>query len=508
MKEKKVNVAIYGSGIAGLTAAVTLLEHGVRDVCVFEKRPFQGGAISNTPMCFLAVKNDERYQDRAFKIHAEYTQFSGNMVAARAWINNSYRIPAFVESLGLEKPECVETPYEDIGRTDGYTGGFPFGMNLGDTYILKGRGVGHGAALICLRAVQKIRKLGGEVIFNTSLIELIKEEQKVTGAIVKEKNVGTYQVIANDVIVATGGIGNAAPEMLKEETGYIYTDREMSDGGNFFCNSFFNDQMTGDGLKAVWKIGGKKSPILGCGRHLAYPGIVNHVAWLVKNQLSTIMEQPYLVVNQKGKRFIDEGENRRSANMAAAMRQQPGRIAYLIFDDDTMDHLEAEGTEYFYMIFPSVKIENGREQFRKVIEEDHNKHIYVAPTLENLAEQTGIDKETLLETVQWYNELCDKGHDDDFAKDPAYMRPVRKANFYCMKFVNVNYSQIGGITVDEKCHVLDREMNPIGHLYAAGDSAASVIYGPHTPNVTSISSVAYTQGMICADNIAKEQHVK
>ena len=70
MKEKKVNVAIYGSGIAGLTAAVTLLEHGVRDVCVFEKRPFQGGAISNTPMCFLAVKNDERYQDRAFKIHS------------------------------------------------------------------------------------------------------------------------------------------------------------------------------------------------------------------------------------------------------------------------------------------------------------------------------------------------------------------------------------------------------------------------------------------------------
>ena len=36
--------------------------------------------------------------------------------------------------------------------------------------------------------------------------------------------------------------------------------------------------------------------------------------------------------------------------MAAAMRQQPGRIAYLIFDDDTMTHLETEGTEYSYMI--------------------------------------------------------------------------------------------------------------------------------------------------------------
>ena len=149
------------------------------------------------------------------------------------------------------------------------------------------------------------------------------EEGAVTGAIVEEKDNDSYRVIAKDVIIATGGIGNAAPEMLKEETGYIYTDRELHNGGNYFCNSFFNDKMTGDGLKAVWKIGGKKSSILGSGRHLAYPGIVNYVPWLVKNQLSTIMEQPYLVVNQDGKRFIDEGENREickygSSNASAA----------------------------------------------------------------------------------------------------------------------------------------------------------------------------------------------
>ena len=59
--------------------------------------------------------------------------------------------------------------------------------------------------------------------------------------------------------------------------------------------------------------------------------------------------------------------------------------------------------------------------------------------------------------------------------------------------------------MDEKCRVLNEEMKPIKHLYAAGDSAASVIYGPYTPNVTSISSIAYVQGMISADNIAEGQ---
>lgn len=504
MREVNVNVAVFGSGIAGLTSAVTLLEKGVEDVVVFEKRPFQGGAISNTPMCFMTVKNDSVYQDKAFKTHAEYTSFSGNMAAARAWINNSWRIPEYIKSLGLDFEFFVETPLEEIGASDAYTGGFPFGMNLGDYYILKARGKGHGAALVCLRSAQKIKRLGGRLEFNTSLVELIKEGNKVIGAIVKEKNGETYKVNANAVIIATGGIGNAGKEMMKEETGYIYTDRECSDGGNLYCNSFFNDQMTGDGLKAVWDIGGAKGAIMGSGRNLAYPGILNNVPWIVRNQMVTIQEQPYLIVNSYGQRFIDEGENRRSANMAAAMRNQPGRIAYLIFDDDTMTRLETHGTEYFYMIFPAVQIIDGREQFREMIEVQKNKHIFMADTLEELADQAGIEKDQLLATVKRYNELCEKGHDDDFAKNPAYMFPVKKGKFYGMRLVNCIYSMIGGIEVNGKCEVLDKDMSPIENLYAAGDCAAGSIYGAYTPNVTSVSTISYTQGMICADSIAEK----
>lgn len=504
MREKRVNVAIFGSGLAGMSAAVTLLEHGVKNVAVFEKRPFQGGAVSNTPMCFLAVKNDPVYQDKAFKEHCLFTSFDGDMETARAWLNNSWRIPELIRGLGLDFDGFVETPLEEIGRNDGYTGGFPFGMNLGDYYILKARGKGHGAALICLRARQRIEKNGGEMIFNTALQELTMENGAVTGAIVKEKNGEAIRVLANHVIIATGGLGNAAKEMIWEETGYINTDRALSNGGNHYCNSFVNDQMTGDGLKAVWKIGGEKCKIMGAGRHIGYPGLLNYVPWITKNQIATIMEQPYLAVNQYGQRFIDEGENRRSANIAAAMRNQPGRVAYLIFDDATMKHLETQGTEYFYMIFPATIIENGREQFRQMIK-DGSKQVFLADTLEELAEQTGIEKEGLLQTVERYNTLCEKGHDDDFGKDPAYLRPVRKGNFYCIRMCNCTYSMVGGIHVNGKGQVLDQAHRPIPNLYAAGDCAAGCIYGDSTPNVTSVSSVSYTQGMICADTIADAQ---
>ncbi len=504
MTERNVNVAVFGSGIAGLTCALTLLQKGVKDVAVFEKRPFQGGAVSNTPMCFMSVKNDRAYQDRAFRAHNEASSFSCNMAAARAFINNSWRIPAFVSDLGVKYEMVVETPLEEIGRNDAYTGGFPFWMNLGDYYILKGRGKGHGAALVCLRAAQRIRKLGGDLVFNAALSSLIREDGRVTGAMVRMKDGTQLRVNANAVVIATGGIGNAGADLMLQETGYIYTDREGSDDGNAFCNSFFNDQATGDGLRAIWEAGGAHGPVMGAGRNLGYGGVLGFVPWLPRNQLITIMEQPYLVVNRHGKRFIDEGENRRSANIAAAMRSQPGRVAYLIFDDDTMTHLEKEGTEYHYMIFPATVIENGREQFRSTIEDAGSRHVFTADSLEELADKTGICRENLLETVRRYNRMCDQGYDEDFAKNPAYLRPVRKPKYYCIKMMNVTYSMIGGVCVNEKCQVLDNSSLPIPGLYAAGDLAASSVYGPAAPNVTSVSALAYVQGMICADSLAEQ----
>lgn len=186
------------------------------------------------------------------------------------------------------------------------------------------------------------------------------------------------------------------------------------------------------------------------------------------------------------------------------MKNQPGRIAFLIFDDATMTRLEEHGTEYSYMIFPAEKIVDGRKQFQEMIHQRHNKHVFACDSIEELAGAAGIHKEHLLKTVERYNQLCDKGHDDDFGKKPEFLQPVRYGKIYALEMCNCTYNIIGGIRINEECQVLTGDGTPIEGLYAAGDLAAGDIFGYCTPNVCAVSTIAYTQGMICADVLAEK----
>ncbi len=501
MKVIQTEIAVMGSGLAGLAAAVTLAEKGVK-VSVFERRPFQGGAVSNTPMITMATRNERKYQDRAFEVHNEFTNYNGNMALARSWINNSWRIPDFVADLGLDFLGKVETSYEELGNINAYTGGFPKGMNLGDYYLLKPRGKGHGAALICLKAAQKIEKLGGKIYYNSALKNLVVEDGSVVGAIVEEKGGESIKVECKAVIVATGGFSDN-PEMIKEYTGHIYTDRHCNNGGDVYFNHFLNGQMYGEGHKAVWEVGGAKGPTGIYGRLLPGEGIVGYVPWITRNQLFTVAEQPYLKVNRNGQRFINEAVGVSSMSEGTAIKNQPGKYAYLIFDEDTLGHLEEVGTEHSYMIFRADKLINLQEQFREVIEEQGNKHVFVADTLEELCENAGINKEGLLNTVERYNRFCQNGYDEDFGKNPDYLYPVKKGKFYCLRLYTCSYHVIGGISTNGKCEVVNGEQVPIKGLYSAGDCTAGDIYGNPPLSACGLSSISLSLGLVCADNAAE-----
>ena len=114
MRIEKTDVLIMGSGLCGLTAANTALDAGA-DVILVEKRPFQGGGVSNTPMQVLVVRDDPAYQNRAFKIHMDYTNWNANPHVVRAWMKNTVRIPGFVRSLGLEFLNVKYNPLEELG---------------------------------------------------------------------------------------------------------------------------------------------------------------------------------------------------------------------------------------------------------------------------------------------------------------------------------------------------------------------------------------------------------
>ncbi|WP_238902010.1 MULTISPECIES: FAD-dependent oxidoreductase [unclassified Clostridium] len=502
MKHVNVDLVVMGSGLAGLAAAVTAAEKGVK-VAVFEKRPFQGGGVSNTPMCTMAVKNDKEYIDKAFNVHMNYTNWNADPAVAHTWIRNSARIPEYIRGLGLDFQAVAPTPLEEIGEKRGYGGGFPNGYHIGDYYFFKARGRGHGAALICKKATDKFIELGGEIYFNSPIKKIIKEGDKVTGAIAIDKDGNEIKISTKALIVASGGFSDNS-EFIKEYTGHIYTNNNCDDGGNVLFNTFPNAQMTGDGQAAVWAIGGAKGSMGINGHNLVPgPGIIGNVPWVVFNETRTIQEQPYLWVNQLGKRFINEEMSNDHMTMGTAIANQKDKCGYIVFDEETVQHMEKEGLEYIYMIFPAEKLNNVRAQFEELINIKGNKHIFLADTIEELCEKTGIDCENMKDTVDNYNKYCDEKHDDEFGKNPVFLRPVREKKFYAMRVFKGGYQAMGGIKINGKCEVLDEDFRVIKGLYSAGDCAAGEVFGNPPIGGIGMSSISFGQGFASADEACK-----
>ena len=503
MRIEKTDVLIMGSGLCGLTAANTALDAGA-DVILVEKRPFQGGGVSNTPMQVLVVRDDPAYQNRAFKIHMDYTNWNANPHVVRAWMKNTVRIPGFVRSLGLEFLNVKYNPLEELGTRRGYEVGFPNAFHVGDYYRLKAIGKGHGAAVICKKAADRIRQKGGRILFRTTLTEILKDEKgTVTGALAQDLTTGeTFRIEAKAVVVATGGFNDNA-DMIKEHCGLTLTDKNCSGDGNVIFNHFTGSRLTGDGHQLVWAAGGAKGAI-GCNGHAMVPGpgiVGDHCAWIVHNELRTMQEQAYLWVKQYGQRFICEEQSDNHMAMCTAVLNQPGKCGYMIFDQDTVEHMEREGVERAYFIFDGNRLHHVRAQFEELIQKG-NRHVFLADSLEELCKQSGIEYEGLKAQVERYNSYCEQRYDEELAKDPLYLRPVKRGPFYAFRVYPGGYHAFGGIKIDGACRVLDEQQRPIPGLYSGGDCCAGEVFGNPPIGGIGWSTLSFAEGFVCGDEAA------
>lgn len=165
--------------------------------------------------------------------------------------------------------------------------------------------------------------------------------------------------------------------------------------------------------------------------------------------------------------------------MANKIADQTPRCAYLIFDDDTRAHMEQNGPEWCYYVWRRLlPLANIQSQFEEMIRLG-NKHVFLVDSIEELCQQTGIDRESLEKTVADYNRYCDQGHDDMFAKNPRFLRPLRKPKFYALRHTCWIYETIGGIRINERGEVLTSDHEVIPGLYAAGSIAQGVLFNEY-----------------------------
>lgn len=176
-----------------------------------------------------------------------------------------------------------------------------------------------------------------------------------------------------------------------------------------------------------------------------------------------------ILVNMLGQRFVNEtkgGDEFAAAAMASVVVTDPadgelhryGGPLWAIFDSEAVKRHE------WIIDDVSVDVEDGR--------------FFQADTIEELAEkivnkyyeQIKMDPKTLSETIRRYNELVDKGVDEDFGKASLPYR-IEKGPFYAAWATPGFHDSCTGLRVNRKMQVMDLSGEPIPGLYCCGESS-------------------------------------
>ena len=187
----------------------------------------------------------------------------------------------------------------------------------------------------------------------------------------------------------------------------------------------------------------------------------------------------FIVVNRAGKRFGNEGFYRS-----------------FYYQTDII-----EGTDQTHPNFPCwiIMDSQGREKYAFMsITPDQDWPIgfgVVADTIEEMAQGAGIDPQGLAETIANFNVHAEKGEDPEFGrgKQPwgAWMTgdkthtpnpnlgPLVKPPFYAVELSRMGATGIpaAGLVIDRNANVVGWDDQPIPGLYAAGNSAARLETG-------------------------------
>lgn len=421
--------------------------------------------------------------DKASIIHY-HAMYSANRIdqrLPRIWADESGAAITWIGEL-LEKrgakfyyeggyePDFSPTTYAKFPT--GHSGDFPAGTD--------------GATIM----KEYIEELGGSFYFNTSFVKFEHEEKKVTSAIAKEKS-GNYVrfVGKKGIVLSTGGYQNNPTMMNALQPADLMIMAQPMPGA-----------ISGDGIKAcLW---------MGAAMDECHSSMLFDRMGLLPNETPSTMtrpgffwlgSQPWLKVNLLGERFTNESGPYDFILHAAA--RQPGATYCAIMDSNWFDQVIQFSTMGCSRIYPfpngspnDVFKTGGLESTGTdlaVIKEEwtailnglvESGHLQTGNTSEELASKLNIPVDTFAATIKRYNELADKGVDEDFYKDSYRFLPLNKPPYYGIRLTGWLLSTLDGIRIDTQMRPLDSMNVPFEGLYVIGDASGS--YFAHTyPNL-------------------------
>ncbi|MDD4242240.1 MAG: FAD-dependent oxidoreductase [Smithellaceae bacterium] len=472
--KKSVDVAVLGAGLAGLCAAYAAAEKGAK-VVLLEKRKtftFHGGWNASV---------DDRLH-KAQKIHIPKDKIMAEVMRFSAYQSNARLIKLYLDECGrvmdkiLDMADAAGVKYFVDTDNKSY---WPYTEFPTAIQFLPGWNF-----TLCGMLEKYVKAKGVEILYETPAVQLIRKNNKgkVTGLVAKGSD-GYIQVnTARGVILCTGGYVNNR-EMFEK-----YSPRCLKIAGDGYPEG----SNTGDGILMGMWVGGIKQetdcPMLWDG-FTAIPGGF-------RNRVVNLARQPFLYVNLLGERYANEDAPfGYTANQDIA---QPGAWKWTVWDANwDKDKDKMHGTVCEKMVKTPLWNNKAYDHFK-------GKGVIVeADTLEALADKMQVPRAAFVATVKRYNELVQKGADEDFGKDPAKLTAIVKPPFGACKTGAGLLVTMDGLRINTDLQVLDAESKPIDGLYAAGNASGDFFCNDYPITATGIShGRAYTFGWLAGEKVA------
>lgn len=437
--DNTVEIAIIGSGFAGLAAAITALKNGAKDVVIYEKMPVYGGnsaingglfAVPNSPL-----QKEEGVQD-SVELMVKDQIASGRGVAD-------------IKLLKHVANHANEALQMTIEAGANY---YPYLQQLGghskprsyQTTVNCGAG-------ITQPMLNFARKLGAQTLNRNKFEGFIQgadgtiEGIELTSGYYFGENKGKRVRIkvTRGIIMATGGFANNIPlRMAQDPT----LNEEVG------CTNVKG--ATGDGLLAMLRIGA--TPV-----HLAH---IQSGPWASPDEGGFGYVSNYSLFNfphsvaihcATGQRFMNEIADRKTRC------------------DAELACRDAEGNPLPPVLITSEAYSKNHSSLNKVLKYNVG---WRFDTLEELASHFNIPVAPLKAQLEQYNKYTQTGVDEQFGKimDLAKNKPIHPPYTVVRLWPKAHYCQ-GGVQVNTSAEVLDSYTGkPIKGLLAAGEVTGGV----------------------------------
>ena len=426
------DVVIVGAGASGLAAALSAHQNGVRDMIVIEKMPFVGGSTSTAGGGMQGYRVDEDPDVTAKNLEELFLYW-----CRTGKFTNNARLTMLAAKLSTPTIDWLKEVGVDLTFT------------IDETQPTIHVGSPGRAAGMINTLYEKVQEAGVPVILDTRAEHLLMEGGRVVGVRAKGAKGQPVTILAEAVLLATGGYGNNE-DLVPDSIGNVIYYGPVSP--------------TGDGHLMVKEIGVPlfnmdKLAIKHFGIETA-PGYGIHIHWAVAKIFTSTSA---IAVNKEGKRVVDEGGDEMDIALASMHQSSDGRL-YIVMDQAAYDVYSDVLVNYkaFTREQLDAMIAANGEGITKLVKND---------TLAGAAEAIGVDAQALEQSVKDYNADATAGKD---AFKRGYVAPFGEGPFYIMQTIPRFATSLGGVNVTDKLEVMDVNEQPVPGLFAAGEIVGNV----------------------------------